>query len=373
MAQARILIVDDEFNTRFAIDFTLSNAGYETAQAKDGEDALLLLKERLTARNPFDLVVADIQMPGMTGLQLIDEMRKIGIRLPVLVITGFGDKKTLIELLRRECADYLDKPFLPEELIAGVERVLSNHGKIRHLIENLQDQLMKSEKMCMLGQMTCAIAHEINNPAHVIQGFAELLLTDDALDAKTKARARKIYDAVQLIARLNGRVLQIGRLQETEISEFSPETPIEKAIEFMREAGVLKHCAIIRRYGENLLRIRGDLMQLTQVFLNLIMNASHAMKDALKQTLIVSTGPAPDLNGALLSVQDCGCGIPEGHRKQLFELYFTTRASEGGTGIGLAVVKQIITSHGGKIQVDSAMGKGTTFTVSLPGAAGLPP
>ena len=102
MAQARILIVDDEFNTRFAIDFTLSNAGYETAQAKDGEDALLLLKERLTARNPFDLVVADIQMPGMSGIELAREIKSLpeSWRTDVVLFTGHADIRSVITALR---------------------------------------------------------------------------------------------------------------------------------------------------------------------------------------------------------------------------------------------------------------------------------
>ncbi|MFZ4437110.1 MAG: response regulator [Syntrophales bacterium] len=130
METKKILIVDDEFNTRFAIDFMLANAGYKTTSAEDGIAAFNLVKKSLTTNNLFDLVITDIKMPKMTGIELIEEMKKANIRVPVLVITGFGDKQTLIELLRSGCDDYLDKPFSPDDLLASVTRVLSKHGKI---------------------------------------------------------------------------------------------------------------------------------------------------------------------------------------------------------------------------------------------------
>jgi len=110
------------------------------------------------------------------------------------------------------------------------------------------------------------------------------------------------------------------------------------------------------------------MMQLNQVFLNLILNAAHAMKNSQTKKLTVTTGFLPDTGSVLISVSDTGCGILREHMDKLFETFFTTRASEGGTGLGLAVVKQIVEGHKGKITVASEPGSGTTFTISLPAA-----
>jgi len=366
--QKQILVVDDEFNTRFAIDFTLSNAGYTVTQARNGDEALTILKEKKSEKKSFNLVVTDIQMPDMTGIELIDAMKQAHIHLPVLVITGFGDKKTLVELIRRRCNYYLDKPFSPAELLAGVEEVLQKKETQQPSVAEVQEKLMKSEKMNILGQMTSKIAHEINNPAQVIQGFAELLMEKKNLDTATKKMVQSIYEAVQSITKLNRDLMDVARPRGMNITDLKPEEPLDKALTFLKEAGVIKRCEIIKQYAQDMPGIRGDLMQLNQVFLNLILNAAHAMNNSQTKKLTVETGFLPDTGSVLISVSDTGCGIPRENIDKIFESFFTTRASEGGTGLGLAVVKQIVEGHKGKVMVTSEPGSGTTFTISLPAA-----
>jgi two-component system NtrC family sensor kinase len=297
---------------------------------------------------------------------LIDEIKKENIKVPVLVITGFGDKQTLIELLRSECDDYLDKPFSPDDLLACVTRVLTKKSKTGQEIEALQNNLMQSEKMSALGQMASKIAHEINNPAQVIQGFTEILLRDSTINSGAKKRISSIYEAVRSITKLNHDLMDIARPHKIRNTELMPEVPLEKAIEFLRESGVVKHCKVVKQYRNNIIPVHGDLIQLQQVFLNIIVNASHAMENAEEKILTLTTDYAQGKNQVQISIQDSGCGIPADHIEKIFESYFTTRASQGGTGLGLAVVKQIIEKHGGTISVESEVGKGTRFTISLP-------
>ena len=366
MAAKEILIVDDEFNTRFAIDFALANAGYKTTTAEDGSEAFNLLKKSLAANNLFDLVITDIKMPKMTGIELIDEMRKAKISVPVLAITGFGDKQTLVELLRSECDDYLDKPFSPDDLLACVKRVLAKQNKTGQVIKALQDKLHQSEKMSTLGQMAVNIAHEINNPTSVIQGYAELLLDDDTINGIAKKRISMIQEAVHSIARLNRHLMEVAHPRETAITEFRPEAPMEKAVAFLKETGVIKYFKLVRKYQDDISPVRGDLMELNQVFLNLIVNAAHAMENAEEKILTLSTNCLTKESPVQISIQDSGCGIPSENKEKIFESYFTTRTPQGGTGLGLAVVKEIIEKHGGTIRAESEVGKGTKFTINLP-------
>lgn len=366
MAQKQILVVEDEFNTRFAIDFALSKAGYATAQAQNGAEALSILKERVEAQRPFDLVVTDIQMPGMNGIELIDELRKISGALPVLVITGFGDKKMLIELLRRGCADYLDKPFSPDDLLAVVDRVLSSCNRQQQTDEHIQNQLIKADKLGLLGEITPKIVHEINNTSQIIQGYAELLLINEATDMSTKKIASSIYDAVQATVQLNRQILDVARPKQIQLTDFSPEAPLEKAVSFLTGAGVFKICTVKRNYQDNLPLLRGDLEQLNQAFLNLLVNASHAMQQNSLKILTLGIRHVADANMVIISIEDTGCGIPPENCEKIFESYFTSRIAEGGTGLGLAVVKNIVEHHGGTVGVASTQGTGSVFTIRLP-------
>ena len=365
MPHQQILIVDDEHTARFAIDFALRSAGYATAQAHNGKEALTLLREKASSSQPFDLVIADIQMPDMNGIELIDAMHHENIHAPVVVITAFGDKQTLVELVRRRCDYYLDKPFSPQDLLAAVEKVLDRAQKTQQAPAQIQ-QLVFSETLNLVSQIAPKIAHEISNPAQIIQGYAELLMNNDALDPNAKKLLANIREAVKTIVKLNRNLMELTRPCEMQMSVFLPHEPLEKAIDFLTGAGVIKNCTVLRHYASDVPRIAGDFMQLYQVFLNLLLNASFAMRKSEKKVLSVATSHSPDANMVTILVSDTGCGIAPEHLEKIFDSFFTTRASEGGTGLGLAVVKQIVENHRGTVQVHSQPAEGATFTICLP-------
>lgn len=120
----RILIVDDEENILYALKLSLSQVGYNIATAVNGKDALEQIMAAQKAANFFHLIILDIRMPVMDGLELLSAMQKVGIHIPFIVMTGFGSKEMAIDLLRKGCADYLDKPFTPDELISRVKAVV---------------------------------------------------------------------------------------------------------------------------------------------------------------------------------------------------------------------------------------------------------
>ena len=124
MAKEHILVVDDEQNMRNTLVFILETANYYVTTAAEGRSAL---EEILAAREgdrPVDLLITDMRLPGLTGLQLIDELNYLKIKIPVLVITAYGDRALLLELERTGCADYLDKPFDYKELVRRVDSLM---------------------------------------------------------------------------------------------------------------------------------------------------------------------------------------------------------------------------------------------------------
>lgn len=126
--QKHILIAEDEANTRISLNILLKRAGYKVTSTSDGIRALEMLTKQDNSE-AYDLLLTDIQMPEMTGLELIRKIKEKQMFLPVIVFTGFGDKDTVVELLREGCEDYLDKPFSEDDLLKKVKKVINKSDK----------------------------------------------------------------------------------------------------------------------------------------------------------------------------------------------------------------------------------------------------
>jgi CheY-like chemotaxis protein len=129
MDKKRILVADDEENTLHAVEFVLETADYRVATAKNGREALEKVVAARDSRKPFDLFIVDIQMPGLTGLELMDELKRLNIDVPILVITGYGSEELAAELVRRGCDGYLDKPFDDEKLVKRVATIFEKRSR----------------------------------------------------------------------------------------------------------------------------------------------------------------------------------------------------------------------------------------------------
>ena len=124
MAKEHILVVDDEQNMRNTLAFILETANYQVTTAAEGREALEAILAARESRRPIDLLITDIRLPGLSGLQLIDELNYLKIKIPVLVITAYGNRSLFLELMRTGCADYLDKPFDYKELVKRVDSLV---------------------------------------------------------------------------------------------------------------------------------------------------------------------------------------------------------------------------------------------------------
>lgn len=127
----KILITEDELHTRNTLSLVLESAGYEVRTADNGKESLdIILKHKKgSGSDPFDLLILDIEMAGLSGLQMLDGLKKKGVNLPIIVITGFSDQQTLNKIRSRGCREILIKPFSPEEVTAAVEKVVGKAGR----------------------------------------------------------------------------------------------------------------------------------------------------------------------------------------------------------------------------------------------------
>lgn len=225
----------------------------------------------------------------------------------------------------------------------------------------LQDQLKKAERLAELGTIASGMAHEIGTPMNVILGRAEYLM-DRVRDEPVRKGLQTIVAQVERITRVMNQLLAFARRKPPERVPLALKDVIENSLEMFHERLAKSRIEVVSDVSESCPMIQADNDQMSQVLINLIMNAVHAMPEG--GTLRISLGV--DAGMVKLTVSDSGHGIPSDLLQNIFEPFFTTKEFGKGTGLGLTVVKGIVEEHQGSIGVESAEGKGTTFTILLP-------
>lgn len=233
--------------------------------------------------------------------------------------------------------------------------------------ERFQAHRRQLERLAGLGQMAAKISHEINNPLTYILSTAETG-AEKAEDAASKRSFVQIQGQVERIMNITNSYLGLARRPEEGRRAVDLEAMIREALSFFVASGHGKHLDISVEIGDDLPPICGDWEQLTRVLMNLFINAAHATEDTETRALQVSAGLVD--GEVAVAVTDSGVGIPPELVGRIFDPYFTTKPKGKGTGLGLAVVREIVQDeHGGSITIDSTPGKGTTFTLRFPALA----
>jgi len=242
----------------------------------------------------------------------------------------------------------------------------------------LQERLVRSDRLASLGTLAASIAHDVNNPMTAVyagieltrESVQELVTTEAANDRErigdeAEAVLASALDGAENVQRLVRDLTALSRAD----SRVSKPVDLKKVLQ---SAGNLTRHAVSARarleleLGECPV-IRGDPARLGQVFINLIVNASQACAAASRATNRVSVKLSRDAGGwALVRVEDTGTGMSDDVRLRVFEPFFTTKPEGEGTGLGLHICQTIVTSHGGTVQVESRLGQGTAFDVRLP-------
>ena len=234
-------------------------------------------------------------------------------------------------------------------------------------LKRTQAQLIQSTKLAAIGELAANIAHEINNPLTSVLGFASYLAEQvppgqpwrEELDLiqEEAGRARDIVRDLLHFSRQREFVAQITDLN----------TVLEQTLAMVKRQGALESITLYEEYAPGLAPVEVDVPRIKQVFLNLINNAVYVMKDR-GGSLTIRSSASGDM--VQVEVIDTGTGIAPEHMDRIFEPFFTTKPEVSGTGLGLSVSLGIVESHGGSIEVQSELGKGSTFTVKLPAKPG---
>ncbi|MDY6792897.1 MAG: ATP-binding protein [Thermodesulfobacteriota bacterium] len=233
--------------------------------------------------------------------------------------------------------------------------------KQKKLMEN---QMAQADKLASIGQLSAGVAHEMNNPLGIILGYTQLLLRDEDSETERYKDLKTIEKHVKNCKSIVEDLLSFSRSSNPEWEVINIHEAIDDVLNFIVHHADLDKVAIIRDYDITIPPILINERKIKQVFMNLLMNAKHAVGNT--GTIKVATKLVPAKSQACIKVIDTGYGIERKNLSRIFDPFFTTKPTGEGTGLGLSVSYGIIKNHHGEILVESKRGKGSTFTIFLP-------
>ncbi len=249
-----------------------------------------------------------------------------------------------------------------------VARDMTPQTKLEAEREELRKRLTQSEKLAALGQFVAGIAHELNNPLQGVLGHLELLRVTGAFPKQLRREIQTIYREADRAAKIVRNLLVFAGSRRLERRAVSLNGVLQKVVALRATACRTQNIEVVRHYDEKLPRVQSDPLLLHQVFLNMVMNAEHAIASTGRGGRIeITTAMAPAGDHIVATVRDSGSGIPVDALPRIFEPFYTTKEVGKGTGLGLAIAYGIVLEHGGQILAANHPGGGAVFTVELPG------
>jgi signal transduction histidine kinase len=378
----RVLVIDDEGALREAYARQLTRHGYRVEKAHDAESALVALRG-----GSFDLVVSDISMPGMSGIELVAHLRASKLDVPVILVTGAPDVETAVRAVAQGVSRYLAKPVERQTLLDAADAAVRLHGVARakrlaldnESLRALVDELGRAREAAEAGSRSksaflAMMSHELRTPMTAVLGYADLVL-DGTLSEDQRDWMRRLRGSAGLSLKLLQHLLDMADLAGGDarltVGTFDPKNALPAAVGWFepeaRAKGLVLRCEIDERAPI----MKGDATKIVQIVEHLV---SNAIKFTERGQVVVRT-EVEQTSGRLvllrMSVTDTGIGIPEESRARVLEPFAQVDASStrrfGGAGLGLAISSALARLMGGALEVESQVGAGTrvSFTVQL--------
>ncbi len=247
------------------------------------------------------------------------------------------------------------------------------HLKLKKSLEELrrsQEMIIRAEKLSSLGVLAAGAAHEILNPSSVIQIRAELIKNKAPRESKEKKNSEIILKNIERIRKICDNLRRFSREENARHRVFSLEYLIRETVEMFEHEFRPRNIEIEFDLDYNVSMIRGESHHIQQVLVILLTNSRDAMPDGGRITIKSNDITIDGKIWRKVSISDTGKGIPEPIKSKIFDPFFTTKSEDEGTGLGLSVLHGIMENHNGTVQVESVVGKGTTFVICLPTVEG---
>ncbi len=369
----RLLTVEDNAGHAELIRRAFESTGtpFEMVLAESLAAARRALQETVP-----DVMLVDLLLPDGRGVELLPGERKVSY--PIIIMTSHGDEQVAVEALKAGAFDYVVKTERSlVELPKIVGRALREWDLIRQREQaeaqraNLEEQLRQAKKLETIGTLAGGIAHDFNNILSPILGYAEMALQDVDPQSRVHSDLCHIIRAGKRARALVQHILIFSRQNEPERKRVEMQPLLGEALDLLK-ASLPRTIEIETRIDPDCGPVLADPTQLVQLVMNLGTNAYHAMRETGGRLEIVLEPVTGEDGAALicLRVRDNGHGMDAATQERIFDPFFTRKGVREGTGLGLSVVHGIVKSHGGEIEIDSALGRGTEVRVYLPRVEG---
>jgi signal transduction histidine kinase len=362
-----LLYVEDESATRMQVSRILTAKGYRLTIAEDGLQGLQAYREYLP-----DIVLTDIMMPRMNGLDMAREIRKISPEVQIICMTAFNDTSYLIEAIDIGINQFVLKPVELNKLLEALKHC-QGLLEYKKLLRRQEAESLRTRKMEAISILAGGMAHDFNNLLQVVLGYVSLARMNAEPGSKTEKLLEVAENSSETAQELGKRLLTFakGGNGHMQVAEIAPII-LNAANQELGSSAIT--CAF--DIPDNLPPLRVDVAQIGQVFIHLTINAREAMPQGGALKVSVATMNLPSANelslepGEYLHIiyEDSGIGIPPENMPKIFDPYFTTKeiGCQKGMGLGLALSHSIIKHHHGQIIAESEPGKGTIMHIYLP-------
>lgn len=365
-----ILLVDDEKDIRDVLGMTLSDMGYQVLTAANGKTAWDIFLAEMPS-----IVLTDIKMPVMDGIELLKRIKRENHEAEVIMITGHGDMDLAIKSLKNRATDFITKPINVEALEISLKRVeekIITRKQLRQYTENLERLIREKtelqDNLANLGLMVGSISHGIKGLLTGLDGGLYLLesglKTHDLMKIEEGGEILKMM--VERIRRMVSDILFYAkernlRRDTVDILAFSNDV-----IRVVEPKTKTLNIELVKDFDFSVDKIQIDTGFVHSALINILENAIDAcVRNEKTQQRKIVFSVKNDPKHLFFIVSDNGIGMDFETRNNLFSLFFSSKGREG-TGLGLFLSNKIIVQHGGSISVDSVQGQGSRFTIKIP-------
>lgn len=358
----KVLIIDDEEYIRDGCGRILERMDIEVHKAEDGISGIELFDKIRP-----DVVLIDIKMPGISGIDVIEHIEAHDPDVIKIVITGYATVELAVESMKKGAYDFLTKPFTPHDLKLVVKRALDKRELILKTKKLQQEQQRIRENLIALvsHELRAPLAATVQNLDLVINGICGTI-TDETREIVTRCKIR-LKEMLELMNKwFSLATFNVEKLRQS-FKEIDLTELLQKVID--REAPLAKEknvTLILKKKFSNGLNVYGDYVSLLEVFSNIICNGIKYNRVGGVVEICVNNGG----DFVEVSVKDTGIGIPKEYHEKIFEEFFRVDGRRNspikGSGLGLAIVKKLVEAHNGYIKLNSIEGRGSCFIIALP-------
>jgi len=379
-ASPKILVTDDDLNTLKTLSANLEDMGYRVATATKGQEALELIRKR-----GFNIIIADIKLPDISGLEILETAKELNPETAVIMITGHASLETAVNAINEGAYAYILKPVAMSELETTINNALREQRLLsenRELVESLQQSNKRMEEANRAleqvsqakSDFTARMSHELRTPLNSIIGFSEVLLSKKMSPADRATHEEflgYIHISAEHLLHLIDSILDLSKIEAGKLTleprEFDFRVLLEDVNITVLPMLTAKKQTLTIEIGEGVNTIFADEPKMRQIFLNLLSNA-HKFTPRKGNIKVVCQMENPHLLHC--SVIDNGIGISPQDQQRIFEEFGQAKENPTdnarGVGLGLSIAKRLVELHGGSIWIISEPGGGSTFTFTIP-------